>query len=333
MIRRREFIAGLSSAAAWPLAAGAQQRERPRRIGLLQGGVENNNKVSQITIATIRDGLARLGWIEGRNLRIDLRYGAGDADRIRTLATELVSLEPELIVATSGATVRALQQQTRTIPLVVLGGGDVALNGIVKNIAHPEGNTTGIANLFYSIGGKWLELLHDAVPGLERAAIIYDPRLIAAGPDYGYPAAIEEAARVLALRIARIPSHEALELVRAIDAFAAEPNGGLINLPVAQPPEIRKLIYQLATQRRLPVIYPDRVFVEEGGLMSYGSVLSDRVQRAPFYIDRLLRGTKVSELPVEYPTRFELVINLKTAKATGLTIPESFLLRADEVIE
>jgi putative tryptophan/tyrosine transport system substrate-binding protein len=163
--------------------------------------------------------------------------------------------------------------------------------------------------------------------------MIYDPRLTPAGPDYGYPAAIEEAARVLALRIARIPSYEALELVRAIDAFAAEPNGGLIIVLPAPAPENRKLIDQLAAQRRLPTIYGDRVYVEDGGLMSYGSVISDLVQRVPFYIDRLLRGAKVSELPVEYPTRFELVINLKTAKATGLTIPESFLLRADEVIE
>jgi putative ABC transport system substrate-binding protein len=304
----------------------AQQGEQVRRIGLLDNLVEND-RASQTFIARLREGLAKIGWVEGRNLRIDIRYGAGDADRIRNMAAELLSNRPELVVANSGNTIRALQQQTRTVPIVFAGGGDVAANGIVKDIAHPEGNATGIANLFYSIGSKWLELLKDAVPSLERAAIIYDPRL---SPDFGYPAAIEAAAPALALRIKRILSHQALELVRAIDAFALEPNGGLIIVPPAPPSESRELINQLAAQHRLPTIYGSAV-AREGSLLSYGS--RDLVERVPFFVDRLLRGAKVSELPVEYPTKFELVINLKIAKSLGLTVPQSILLRADEVIE
>jgi putative ABC transport system substrate-binding protein len=328
-MRRREFIAGLG-VALLPHGASAQQ-ERARRLGVLDFFVEGE-PASQTFMATIRDGLAKLGWVEGRNLRIEIRH-ASTADRIRAMAAELVALEPHVIVANAGATIRALQQQTRSIPIVFSGGGDVALNGIVKNIAQPEGNATGIANLFFSIGGKWLELLKEAVPSLERAAIIYDDRLNTAGPDSGYPAAIEAAARLLAVRIDRIASHEALELVRAIDRFAAEPNGGLIIIPATPTLEGRKLINQLATQHRLPTVYGVAALADEGGLISYAAKRNELNERLPFYIDRLFRGAKVSELPVEYPTRFELVINLKTAKALGLAIPESFLLRADRLIE
>jgi putative tryptophan/tyrosine transport system substrate-binding protein len=328
-MRRRDFIAGLG-AATWPVTALAQQGDRVRRIGLLDAGVENNQPSQASFIARVREGLAKLGWVEGRNLQIDIRYGASDADRIRAVAAELLSNRPELVVANSGNAIRALQQQTQTILIVFAGGGDVAVNGIVKNIARPEGNATGIANLFYSIGSKWLELLKDAVPSLERAAIIYDPHQ---SPDFGFPAVIEAAAPALALRTARIPSHQALELVRAIDAFANEPKGGLIIVPPNPPPESRKLINQLAVQHRLPTIYGSAVNAREGSLLSYGPVVRDLVERVPFFVDRLLRGAKVSELPVEYPTKFELVINLKTAKALDLTVPQSILLRADEVIE
>jgi putative tryptophan/tyrosine transport system substrate-binding protein len=329
-MRRREFIAGLGAAALLPHGASAQQDGRVRRLGVLDSFVEEE-PASQTFMAVIREGLAKLGWVEGRNLRIDIRHNAVALDQIRAMAAELVALEPHVIVANSAATIRALQQQTRSIPIVFAGGGDVALNGIVKNIAQPEGNATGIANLFFSIGGKWLELLKEAVPGLERAAVIYD-RNRAIGADFGYPAAIEAAARVLAVRIDRIASHEALELVRAIDRFAAEPNGGLIIIPPIPSPEGRKLINQLATQHRLPTIY-GTTLAYEGGLISYAPKVNDLAVRLPFYIDRLFRGANVSELPVEYPTRFELTINVKTAKALGLAIPESFLLRADRLIE
>jgi putative ABC transport system substrate-binding protein len=330
-MRRREFVAGLG-VALLPRGAFAQQDGRARRLGVLDAFVEGE-PASQTFIATIREGLAKLGWVEGRNLRIDVGHTGPAPDRIRAMAAGLVALEPHVIVTNGGATIRALQQQTRSIPIAFAGGGDVALNGIVKNIAQPEGNATGIANLFYSIGGKWLELLKEAVPSLERAAVIYDGRLSPAGPDYGYPAAIEAAARALAVRIDKIASHEALELVRAIDRFAAEPNGGLITIPAVPFPEGRKLINQLATQHRLPTIYGVAALADEGGLITYAEKPNDLNVRLPFYIDRLLRGAKVSELPVEYPTRFELTINLKTAKALGLAIPESFLLRADRLIE
>jgi putative tryptophan/tyrosine transport system substrate-binding protein len=331
MIRRREFIAGLGMAML-PHRASAQQDGRVRRLGVLDYLVEGE-PASQTFMATIRQGLAKLGWVEGLNLRIDIRHNAVAPDQIRAMAAELVALEPHVIVANSGATIRALQQQTRSIPIAFAGGGDVALNGIVKNIAQPEGNATGIANLFYSIGGKWLELLKEAVPSLEKAAVIYDGRLIPAGPDYGYPAAIEAAARVLGVQIERIASHEALALVRAVDRFAAEPNGGLIIIPPLPSPEGRGLINQLAAQHRLPTIYGGTRLAGEGGLISYATKIKDLAARLPFYIDRLFRGAKVSELPVEYPTKFEMVVNLKTAKALGLTVPQSILLRADEVIE
>jgi putative ABC transport system substrate-binding protein len=329
-MRRRDFIAGLGGAALLPHTASSQQDGSVRRLGVLDSSTEGE-PVSRYFIATIREGLAKLGWAEGRNLRIDVRHTANAADRIAAMAVELVALEPHVIVANSGATIRALQRQTRSIPIAFVGGGDVALNGMVKNIAQPEGNATGITNLSYSIGSKWLELLKEVVPSLEWAAVISDDRVSPTGA--GYAAVIEAAARVLPVRINRIASHEAFELVRAIDRFAAEPNGGLIIVPAFPPPEIRKLINQLATQHRLPTIYGAIRLAEEGGLLSYGSNLNDMMMRLPYYIDRLFRGAKVNQLPVEYPTRFELAVNLKTAKAIGLAIPESFLLRANEVIE
>jgi len=329
-MRRRDVIAGLGSiAVVRPPALHAQRAEQVRRIGVLAGLAENNPS-SQIFVIMLREGLAKLGWVEGRNLRIDLRYGAGDTERMRNLAAELVSLNPDVVVANSGATIRALQRATQTIPIAFSGGGDVALNGIVKNIARPEGNATGIANLFYSIGGKWLELLKDAVPHVERTAIISDPRL---NTETGYPAAIEAAARRLGVHTTRITSYDPQLVRAAINGFAAEPNGSLIIVQVAPGPEVRKLINQLAVQHRLPTIYGQAVFAEEGGMLSYGNDETDLYRRLPFYIDRLLRGAKVSELPVEYPTKFELVVNLKTAKAIGVTIPEPFLLRAEKVIE
>jgi putative ABC transport system substrate-binding protein len=328
-IGRREFIAALG-AAAWPLVARAQQGERVRRIGVLTGGAEND-QTNQANIAAFRDGLAKLGWAEDRNLRIDLRFGGGDADRFRAYAAELVSLAPEVVVTSSGAAARAMQQQTQTIPIVFTGAGSSVDTGLVKSLAHPEGNVTGIANLFSSIGGKWLELLKEAAPRVQRAAVIYNPQLLS--DDSGYISSIEAAARVLAVKAIKVPFSDAVDLVRAIDAFAAEPNGGLIVLPPAPIPANRGTILRLAAQHRLPTIHSLRSEAAEGGLMAYGSNQGDRFRRAASFVDRILRGAKVSELPVEYPTKFELVINVKTAKAIGLTIPESFLLRADDLIE
>jgi putative tryptophan/tyrosine transport system substrate-binding protein len=328
-MRRREFITLLSGAAAWPLAARTQQAERVRRIGVLTGGAEND-QTNQTNTAAFREGLAKLGWAEDRNLRIDLRFGGDDPDRFRAYAAELGSLAPDVIVTNGGAATRAMQQQTQTVPIVFTGAGDTVEIGVVKSLSRPEGNVTGITNLFSSIGGKWLELLKGAVPRLERVAVTFNPQVSAAT---SYISSIEEAARVLAVKAIKVPFSDAVDLVRALDAFAAEPNGGLIVLPPNPTPANRGTILRLAAQHRLPTIYPNRTEAVEGGLLAYGSNPVDRLRRAASFVDRILRGAKVSELPVEFPTKFELVINLKTAKAIGLTIPEAFLLRADELIQ
>jgi putative tryptophan/tyrosine transport system substrate-binding protein len=265
-------------------------------------------------------------------LRIDVRFGGNDPGRIRAYAAELVSLAPDAVVTQSALATRAVQQQTPTIPIVITGAGEV--NGLVKNIARPEGNTTGITNLFYSIGSKWLELLKQAAPNLERVGFLYNTQFSnqLTAVIGAYHASVEEAAGKLAVKTMNIPYRDAVDITAAIDAFAAEPNGSLI---VSPPPSgaNREAIVRLAAQHRLPAIYQDRSFVAEGGLMSYGSDIADNFRRASYFVDRILRGAKVSELPVQYPTKFDLVINLKAAKALGLTIPETLLVAADEVIE
>jgi len=276
-----------------------------------------------------REGLAKLGWVEGRNLRIDLRFGAADPAGTRASAAELASRDPDVIVTHGGASTRAMQQQTQTIPIVFASVADPVVSGIVKDLARPEGNTTGVTNLYVSIAGKWLELLKEAAPRVERVGLLYNPD---EGSSSFFPS-MEEAARVSGVQAISMPYRNAVDLVRAIDAFATEPNGGLIVVPPSPTAADRRTINQLATQHRLPTLHLNRFLAAEGGLMSYGSDPVDVWRRVPFYVDRILRGAKVSELPVELPTKFQLVVNLKTAKAIGLTIPESFLLRADEVIE
>jgi putative tryptophan/tyrosine transport system substrate-binding protein len=333
-MRRREFLTLVGgTAAAWPLAAQAQP-DRLRRIGVLAAGTEND-QITQASIAALREELATLGWVQERNLRIELRFGGADADRFPTYAAELVRLAPDVIVTESGATTRAVLQQTRTIPVVITGAGDLLVTGIVKSLARPEGNVTGVTNLYSSIGGKWLELLKEAVPRVERAALIYNPPPPELATEGGssYVRSIEDAARALAVKTIKLPYRDAVDIVRAIDAFAAEPNGGLIVVPPPPSRANREAILRLATQHRLPTIYSGRPFAAEGGLMAYGTGPTDRFRRAASFVDRILRGAKVSELPVEYPTKFDLVINLKTAKALGLSIPASLLARADEVIE
>jgi putative tryptophan/tyrosine transport system substrate-binding protein len=331
-MRRCRFITLLGgAAAAWPLVARAQQPDKMRRIGLLSGLAEND-PVGQVVVTALREELVRLGWVEGRNLRIDLRFGGLDSDRTRAYAAELVSLAPEVIVTDDGSTTRALQQQTRSIPIVSTGAGDPGVNGLVKNIAHPEGNITGITNSFGSIGGKWLELLKEAVPRIETVGLIHNPQL---EPPAGssYISSIEETARALALKTVDMPYRDAVDIVRAIDAFAAEPNGGLIIMPPTPSAADRQAIVRLSIQHRLPTVQANRALAIEGGLMTYTSLGVERARRAASFVDHILRGAKVSDLPVEYPAKFVLVINLKTAKAIGLTIPEAFLARADEVIE
>jgi putative ABC transport system substrate-binding protein len=329
-MQRRDFISLLGgAAAAWPIAARGQSNARVRLVGVLSGFTESD-QLTQAGMAALRDGLAPLGWVEDRNLRIDLRFGGDDPDRIHAYAGELVSLAPEVIVTDTGATTRAVQQQTRSTPILITGVGDPLLNGLVQNIARPEGNITGITDVFGSLGGKWMQLLKEAAPGIERVGLLRNPQLDPAG---AYILSIALAMRALAVGTVNMPYRDAVDIVRAIDAFGAEPNGGLVVLGAPPSAANRQSILRLAEQHRLPTIYPDRAFVTEGGLMGYGSALSDRFRRAASFVDRILRGAKVSELPVEFPTKFELVINLKTARAIGLDFPPRLIAFADEVIE
>jgi len=322
MMKRRDFITLLGGvAAAWPLAARAQQEEKVRRIGVLAGTIEPT------WLAALRDGLAKLGWIEGHNLRIDLRFTLADPARMRADAVELVSLAPDVIVTTNRPGTAAVQEQTKTIPIVFTAGNDPVSNGLLQNIARPEGNTTGFSSTVDSLLGKRLELLKEAAPHITRVALVFDPQTV----NVGFFPSIEAAAPLLDVQAIKTPVRDPLELVRAIDAFAAEPNGGLLVVPVL-PEDSYKMLPLVAAQHRLPAIDSTRPKVADG-LMTYAVDFSDIYRRAAAYVDRILRGTKVSELPVQSPTKFELVINLKTAKALGLTLPPSLLARADEVIE
>jgi putative tryptophan/tyrosine transport system substrate-binding protein len=321
-MRRREFIAGLGMA-AWPLAR-AQSAERVRRVAVLS--VADDSPAMLFIESRIWNELAKLGWVEGRNLRLDIRRGAGDADRIRTYATELVNLNPDLIVAIGAAPLRAVQDRTQSIPIVLLGGGDVYASGRIRDIAHPDGNVTGIVNLFESIGGKWVQLLKDAVPQLERVAYVYIQGL-QTRPVPGYFASVTEAAHALGIVATELQFHDAADLVHAIDAFAAAPNGALIISPPAT--IYQDIILAAAFPHRLPTVGA----ATRGALIGYNSTLDEIARRGASFIDRILRGTKVNDLPVEYPTRFELIVNLRTAKAIGVTIPDQFLALADRVIE
>ena len=330
-MRRREFISGLTSVAAvaWPPTALAQQDGRVRRIAMLSRGDETD-RVVQAQQGAMREALAKLGWIESRNVRFELRYSADDAARMYTHADELVHLAPDVIAVNAVPATVAVLQRTRTIPIVFVNVGDPVAGGLLKNIARPEGNATGITSLFQSLAGKWLELLKEAAPRTARVALIFVPGIVVEN----YFAAIEPAAEVLGITAVRMPYRSASELERAIDSFSTEPNGGLVIVPPPPFSSNRKLLNRIAVKYRLPTIYPSKEHGPgEGGLMSYGSDGIEANRLAASYVDRILRGTKISELPVQFPTKFELVINLKTAKAIGLSIPESLLFRADEVIE
>jgi putative ABC transport system substrate-binding protein len=327
-MKRRDFITLVGGAAAWPLAAAAQQSERMRRVGVLVGGTEGDAP-TLARIGGFREGLAKLGWVEGRDLQLDIRFGGGNVGRMGAYAAELVRLAPDGILAGTGAAVAAVRQQTSAIPIVAIAGAATA-DGLFKDIAHPEGNITGLSIAFASMGGKWLELLKEAAPGVRRIALI-QPQVSIAGP--GYMTSIEEAALASGVQVSGIRYRNTVDIVRAIDTFAAEPDGGLIIIPPPPAAADRDAIVELATQHRLPAIHNFREFPLAGGLMSYGSDIADLFRRASAFIDRVLRGAKVSDLPIEFPTKFELVINLKAAKAIGLTIPEAVLLRADELIQ
>jgi putative tryptophan/tyrosine transport system substrate-binding protein len=326
-MKRREFIAGLGVAGAYaavPCLARAQQGPRMWRLAILVAGEEN--QVVAILVAAFRNELAKLGWVEGRNLQIDVRYGQGDVDRMRANAAELVGLAPDVIFSGGASMAAIVQQQTQTIPIVTAFANDMLASGLVKNLAHPEGNTTGVTNLFAPIAGKWVELLKEAVPWMERLGYLYNLEPY----QEEFSRYIEQASRVLGIRMTDIPFHNAVDLARGINAFAAEPNGGLVISPLGVN---GKTANTLTIQYRLPAIYGTFRGGFDSGLIFYGARGTDIVVRTASLVDRILRGAKPRDLPVEYPTRFELVVNLKIAKAIGVTIPEAFLARADEVIE
>jgi putative ABC transport system substrate-binding protein len=327
-IKRRKCLATLGGALVWPLAARAQPAQRVRRVAVLIYGSEDSPG-SQAQVAALRDGLKELGWVEDRNLRMVIRFDS-DPNRLRAYAEALVSQAPDVIVVYTNAAAKALQQQTRTIPIVFAGVGDPVVNGLVASLARPEGNITGVTNLFYSIGGKWVELLKELAPGLARVAVIFHPELTIS---QGWLAAIEEAAAMLRVNAVRIPVRDSAAIAHAVGAFAVEPNGGLIVVPPGLVGAEREMVFRQAAQRRLPAIYQAKAYAVEGGLMSYGADAADLFQQSSTFVDRILRGAKPGELPVQVPTRFELAINLKTAKAMGLDIPPMLLARADEVIE
>jgi putative ABC transport system substrate-binding protein len=326
-MRRREFLSLAGSAAAWPLAASAQQGGRVALIGWLDGR-DAGDSVSQSVRAAIRDGLEKSGWAEGRNLKIEWRFGADDSRRVQAIARELVALSPDVLIAGGASPARALGQATRTIPIVFTGGGDAAVIGLVKNIGRPEGNITGFSMSEPLIAGKRIELLKGAVPHLTRVAIAFNPSLGPTAPNY--IAAANAAAQKHSVNIVELPFGSAPELVRSVDAFAQQPNGGLMLLP---PSPLRSTVLELAAHHRLPAAYSLREMVLDGGLLSYSADYVEQHRRAASYVDRILRGAKIADLPVQLPTKYRLVINMKTAKSIGLTIPEAFLLQADELIE
>jgi putative tryptophan/tyrosine transport system substrate-binding protein len=331
-MRRREFITLLGAAAATcPLVARAQQSERVRRVGILMGG-SGANPMSRRYVAKFKDELAKLGWIEGRNPRTDLRFAVASGQS-QVAAAELVSFAPDVIYVSSGAPTRAVRGQTQTIPIVFTGPSTPVAD---VNVARPEGNITGFPFIYPSIAGKWVELLKEADPRVTRVAVVFNPDPAGPGPAGNeYIPSVREAAAALAISLTLAPFQDAADLERTIDGFATEPNGGLIVLPgtVTFARDNQDLLRKLAAKHRLPTVHWDNSYPAEGGLMSYASSFEDLQRRAASYVDRILRGAKVSELPIERPTKFELIINLKAAKAIGLAIPEAFQLRADELVE
>ena len=326
-MKRRDFIVGLGSAAAMPFAARAQ--ERMRRIGILMPGAADNSQF-QPWVGAFLQGLGQSGWIIGRNVRIDTRWATHDANAIRRHAAELAALAPDAILAHGNSTVGPLLQATRTVPVVFPAAIDPVGAGLVDSLARPGGNATGFMSYEFSLSGKWLELLKQIAPGVTRAAVFRNPD-IASGPAlFGV---IQSVASSLGVEVNALNMRDAPDIERVVAAFARSPNGGLI--VTASGPAVlhRDLIITLAARHKLPAVYSERTFVGAGGLISYGSDLIDQYRQAAGYVDRILKGEKPADLPVQAPTKYELVINLKTAKALGLTIPPSVLARADEVIE
>jgi putative ABC transport system substrate-binding protein len=330
-MKRRQFITLLGgAAAAWPLAARAQQPERMRRIGVLMSQAVDDTE-NPGRISAFAQGLQALGWSAGSNVRIDYRWGANNTDLFRRYAAELVALAPDVILANAGSIVGALQQASRTVPIVFVTTIDAVGSGFVASLARPGGNATGFTSYEFSMSGKWLELLKEIAPRVARVAVIRDPSVPAGSGGF---AAIQTAAPSFGVELTPVGVRDADEIERGITAFARGSNGGLI---VVGPPSSlavhRDLIVTLAARHRLPTVYPNRFFVAAGGLISYGPDQVDQYRRAATYVDLILKGAKPADLPVQAPTKYETAINLKTAKALGLEIPPGVLARADEVIE
>jgi putative ABC transport system substrate-binding protein len=329
-MKRRQFMTLLGGAvAAWPFAARAQQPERMRRIGVLLPAAADD-PVFQARLAAFHQGLALLGWIIGRNVRIDVHWATANAAEIRRHAAELGALAPDVILATGDSTMPPLLQATRTVPIVFPVVTDPVGAGYVDSLARPGGNATGFMIFEYGAGGKWLELLKEIAPRVTRAAVLRDPANPSQTAQFG---AIQAVAPSLRVEVSPVNMRDAGQIERSVDTFARSPNGGLIVTAGAGAILHRDLIVTLAARNKLPTVYWERFFVAAGGLISYGADLIDQYRQAAGYVDRILKGEKPADLPVQAPTKYELVINLKTAKALGLEVPPTLLARADEVIE
>jgi ABC-type uncharacterized transport system substrate-binding protein len=329
-VRRRDVISFLGNVFAWPFAAGAQQAERMRRIGVLLPATGNEASEFQAWVGSFLQGLALLGWTNGRNVQIDVRWATPSAVEIRRHAVELAALTPDVILAHGASTVGPLLEATRAVPIVFPVIVDPVGSGLVDSLARPGGNATGFVALEYSLSGKWLELLKQIAPGVARAAVLRDPTV---SPGIGQFGAIQTAAGSLGVEVNPVNVRDAGEIERTVEAFARSPNGGLIVTASGGAVRHRDHIITLAARHKLPAVYYERYFAAAGGLISYGADHVDQYRRSAGYVDRILKGEKPADLPVEAPTKYELVINLRTAKALGLTVPPSLLTRADEVIE
>jgi putative tryptophan/tyrosine transport system substrate-binding protein len=330
-VTRREFIAVLGGApVVWPFAAGAQQLEGVRRIGVLMGFAESDRE-GQAFVAAFREGLQKLGWVEGRNIRIEYRWTALDRELIQRFVKELVAQQPDLILTQSTPATAELMQQTRTIPIVFALVADPIGSGFVASFPHPGGNITGFVTMEPTLAGKWLELLKEIAPPVGRVAMLFNPATAPYAQYWLNP--FKTAAASFAVQAIVAPVHDTSELDSVVAALAHEPSGGLIVMPDTFTTEHRSEITSLAARYRLPAVYPYRVFAEFGGLLSYGDDLTDNFRRAASYVDRILKGEKPAELPVQAPTKFELTINLKAAKELGIAVPPSMIARADQVLD
>jgi putative ABC transport system substrate-binding protein len=331
MIKRREFIAGLGSAAAWPIVVRAQQSERVRRVGVLTS-YEENDAEAKTLLSALTEGLTELGWIEGRNLRMEFRWTRGVPDRALAQAKELVDLQPDVIVAESTPQTAALQRETRTIPIIFLQVSDPIGSGFIASLSRPGANITGLAWMEPSIGGKWVELLAEIVPGMKRVAGVFNPDTAPYVPSYYLPS-FEAAARSLKIDpiVSRVHSEAEIEMLMA--SLAGEQRGGLVAMSDGYIMVHRVPIVALAARYKVPAIYFNASIVRDGGLLSYAADSRDIFHRAASYVDRILRGQKPAELPVQLPVKFQMALNTRTANTLGLTVPQSIVLRADEVTE